>query len=67
MRFIKEAQEKEEINPNLSEQAIMLYIQLFNDEKLVTAITSEGGKQLVGELFQLFFYGLSKPKIKNKT
>jgi AcrR family transcriptional regulator len=62
MKLIKDAQETGEINPELSEQAILLYIQLFNNENLVTAITGSGGRKLIGEVFQMFFYGLSKPQ-----
>jgi AcrR family transcriptional regulator len=62
IKLIKEAQENGEINPDLSEQSIMLYIQLFNNDMLVSMITGENGKKLAADIFQMFFYGLSMPK-----
>lgn len=59
--LIKEAQRHGEINPNLSEQSIMLYIQLFNNDRLISMITGENGKKLATDIFQMFFYGLSMP------
>lgn len=59
--LIKEAQRNGEINPNLSEQSIMLYIQLFNNDMLISMITGENGKKLAADIFQMFFYGLSMP------
>ncbi|MDM5316957.1 TetR/AcrR family transcriptional regulator [Fictibacillus sp. b24] len=60
--LIKEAQQNGEINPKLSEQSIMLYIQLFNNDMLISMITGENGKKLATDIFQMFFYGLSMPK-----
>lgn len=62
MKLIKDAQKTGEINPDLSEQSIMLYIQLFNNDMLISMITAENGKKLASDIFQMFFYGLSQPK-----
>lgn len=62
LKLIKDAQKSGEINPELSEQSIMIYIQLFNNDMLVSSITGENGKKLVSDIFQMFFYGLSHPK-----
>jgi AcrR family transcriptional regulator len=62
MKLIKDAQKTGEINPDLSEQSIMLYIQLFNNDMLISMITAENGKKLASDIFQMFFYGLSLPK-----
>jgi hypothetical protein len=40
----------------------MLYIQLFNNDMLISMITGENGKKLASDIFQMFFYGLSQPK-----
>lgn len=62
MQLIKDAQKTGEINPELSEQSIMVYIQLFNNDMLISLITGENGKKLASDIFQMFFYGLSQPK-----
>ncbi|ANX11893.1 hypothetical protein ABE41_007720 [Fictibacillus arsenicus] len=62
MQLIKDAQKTGEINPDLSEQSIMVYIQLFNNDMLISMITAENGKKLASDIFQMFFYGLSQPK-----
>jgi AcrR family transcriptional regulator len=62
MQLIKDAQKTGEINPDLSEQSIMVYIQLFNNDMLISLITGENGKKLASDIFQMFFYGLSQPK-----
>jgi AcrR family transcriptional regulator len=62
LKLIKDAQLSGEINPDLSEQSIMVYIQLFNNDMLITLITGENGKKLASDIFQMFFYGLSNPK-----
>lgn len=62
MKLINDAQKTGEINPNLAEQSIMLYIQLFNNDMLISMITGENGKKLASDIFQMFFYGLSHPK-----
>ncbi|WP_226537207.1 TetR/AcrR family transcriptional regulator [Fictibacillus halophilus] len=61
IKLIKDAQKTGEINPELSEQSIMLYIQLFNNDMLISMITGENGKKLASDIFQMFFYGLSIP------
>jgi AcrR family transcriptional regulator len=62
LKLIKDAQLSGEINHDLSEQSIMVYIQLFNNDMLITLITGENGKKLASDIFQMFFYGLSHPK-----
>jgi AcrR family transcriptional regulator len=62
MQLIKDAQKTGEINPDFSEQSIMVYIQLFNNDMLISLITGENGKKLASDIFQMFFYGLSQPK-----
>jgi AcrR family transcriptional regulator len=62
LQLIKEAQKTGEINPELSEQSIMIYIQLFNNDMLISSITGENGKKLASDIFQMFYYGLSHPK-----
>jgi AcrR family transcriptional regulator len=62
MQLIKDAQKTGEINPDLSEQSIMVYIQLFNNDMLIALITGENGQKLASDIFQMFFYGLSQPK-----
>ncbi|MQR96915.1 TetR/AcrR family transcriptional regulator [Fictibacillus phosphorivorans] len=58
---IKNAQNNGEINPDLSMESIMVYIQLFNNNTLISMITGENGKKLATDIFQMFFYGLSMP------
>jgi AcrR family transcriptional regulator len=62
LKLIKDAQVSGEINPELSEESIMVYIQLFNNDMLISLITGEHGKKLASDIFQMFFYGLSHPK-----
>ncbi|MBH0170382.1 MAG: TetR/AcrR family transcriptional regulator [Bacillota bacterium] len=59
--LIKDAQNNGEINPDLSMESIMVYIQLFNNNMLISMITGENGKKLATDIFQMFFYGLSLP------
>ncbi|ANC76499.1 hypothetical protein ABE65_006675 [Fictibacillus phosphorivorans] len=58
---IKNAQNNGEVNPDLSMESIMVYIQLFNNNTLISMITGENGKKLATDIFQMFFYGLSLP------
>ncbi|MBY6036492.1 TetR/AcrR family transcriptional regulator [Fictibacillus nanhaiensis] len=62
LKGIKEAQQKGEINPDLSEQAIVIYIQLFNNDMLISQITAPNGKKLAADIFHMFLYGLTKPQ-----
>jgi AcrR family transcriptional regulator len=59
--LIKDAQTNGEVNPDLSMESVMVYIQLFNNNTLISMITGENGKKLASDIFQMFFYGLSLP------
>jgi AcrR family transcriptional regulator len=59
--LIRSAQNNGEINPDLSLESIMVYIQLFNNDMLISMITGENGKKLATDILQMFFYGLSVP------
>ncbi|MGA4721317.1 TetR/AcrR family transcriptional regulator [Fictibacillus nanhaiensis] len=59
--LIKDAQTNGEVNPDLSMESVMVYIQLFNNNTLISMITGENGKKLATDIFQMFFYGLSLP------
>ncbi|MED1863005.1 TetR/AcrR family transcriptional regulator [Fictibacillus nanhaiensis] len=63
--LIINAQKDGEINPDLSLESIMVYIQLFNNDMLISMITGENGKKLATDIFQMFFYGLSLPTDSN--
>ena len=61
VELIKDAQTNGEVNPDLSMESVMVYIQLFNNNTLISMITGENGKKLASDIFQMFFYGLSLP------
>ncbi|MEI4801917.1 TetR/AcrR family transcriptional regulator [Bacillus sp. FJAT-51639] len=63
LRFIEEAQQKKEINPNLSKDMILLYINAFSkvSDQFVTHIVGQNREQQTKEILTMFFYGLSNP------
>ncbi|WP_020061933.1 TetR/AcrR family transcriptional regulator [Bacillus sp. 123MFChir2] len=63
LRFIEEAQQKEEINPHLSKDMILLYINMFSkmSDQFVTHLIGEDREQQTKKILTMFFYGLSNP------
>lgn len=63
LRFIEEAQQQEEINPNLSKDMILLYINMFSkmSDQFVTHLIGEHREQQTKDILTMFFYGLSNP------
>ncbi|MCM3734920.1 TetR/AcrR family transcriptional regulator [Bacillus cytotoxicus] len=63
LRFIEEAQQKKEINPNLSKEMILLYINAFSkvSDQFVAHLVGEHREQQTKEILTMFFYGLSNP------
>lgn len=65
LTFIEEAQYSGDVNPNLSKDMILLYMDMFTklSEMYSTQILqSENRDEQTKELMTLFFYGLSTPK-----
>ncbi|PGZ98219.1 TetR family transcriptional regulator [Bacillus pseudomycoides] len=63
LRFIEEAQQKKEINPNLSKDMILLYINTFSkmSDQFVAHLVGKHREQQTKEILTMFFYGLSNP------
>ncbi|KFN01159.1 bacterial regulatory s, tetR family protein [Bacillus clarus] len=64
LNILAEAQLKNEINPNLSKEMILLYIQMFSklgDDLGVQLLEGDREKH-IQDIVTMFFYGLSIPK-----
>ncbi|MGG3755873.1 MULTISPECIES: TetR/AcrR family transcriptional regulator [Bacillus] len=63
LSFVRRAQEDGEINPHLSQEMILLYINMFNQigEQQATFLLDMNHEQHTKELLTMFYYGLSNP------
>ena len=64
LKLLENAQRKNEINPNLSKEMILLYIQMFSklgDDYGVQLLEGDREKH-IQDIVTMFFYGLSNPE-----
>ena len=64
LKLLEHAQRKNEINPNLSKEMILLYIQMFSklgDDYGVQLLEGDREKH-IQDIVTMFFYGLSNPE-----
>ncbi|PFE01010.1 TetR family transcriptional regulator [Bacillus cereus] len=63
LSFVRRAQEDGEINPDLSQEMILLYINMFNQlgEQQAPFLLDMNHEQHTKELLTMFYYGLSNP------
>ncbi|WP_141523349.1 MULTISPECIES: TetR/AcrR family transcriptional regulator [Bacillus] len=64
LELLENAQRKNEINPNLSKEMILLYIQMFSklgDDYGVQLLEGDREKH-IQDIVTMFFYGLSNPE-----
>lgn len=66
---LEEAQLKKEINPNLSKEMMLLYIQMFHklSEDYGMQLLEENREEHIKDIVTMFFYGLSNPKDSPST
>ncbi|PEO83884.1 TetR family transcriptional regulator [Bacillus pseudomycoides] len=64
LEILENAQRQNEINPNLSKEMILLYIQMFSkfgEDYGVQLLEDDRGKH-IKDIITMFFYGLSNPE-----
>ncbi len=69
LKILEQAQRKNEINPHLSKEMILLYIQMFSKfgEDYGAQLLEKDREKHIKDIVTLFFYGLSNPENMNYT
>lgn len=64
LEILENAQRKNEINPNLSKEMILLYIQMFSKfgEDYGVQLLEDDREKHIKDIITMFFYGLSNPE-----
>ncbi|PEL84903.1 TetR family transcriptional regulator [Bacillus pseudomycoides] len=64
LEILENAQRKNEINPNLSKEMILLYIQMFSKfgEDYGVQLLEDDREKHIKDIITMFFYGLSTPE-----
>ncbi|MEH7458415.1 TetR/AcrR family transcriptional regulator [Bacillus sp. JJ1127] len=64
LELLENAQRKNEINPNLSKEMILLYIQMFSKlgDDYGIQLLEEDREKHIQDIVTMFFYGLSNPE-----
>lgn len=64
LEILENAQRQNEINPNLSKEMILLYIQMFSKfgEDYGVQLLEDDREKHIKDIITMFFYGLSNPK-----